>query len=43
MRADTRANYGKVMDAVDGIRSAGVSQLGLLTEKRETEDAAPKK
>jgi biopolymer transport protein ExbD/biopolymer transport protein TolR len=36
MRADTRANYGKVMDAVDGIRSAGVSQLGLLTEKRET-------
>jgi len=34
MRADQRANYGKVMDAVDGIRSAGVSQLGLLTEKR---------
>ena len=33
MRADTRANYGKVMDAVDGIRSAGVSQLGLLTER----------
>ncbi|HEU4636710.1 MAG TPA: biopolymer transporter ExbD [Edaphobacter sp.] len=36
MRADARANYGKVMDAIDGIRSAGVSQLGLLTEKRET-------
>jgi biopolymer transport protein TolR len=35
MRADSRANYGKVMDAVDGIRSAGVSQLGLLTERRE--------
>ena len=34
-RADVRANYGKVMDAVDGIRSAGVSQLGLLTEKRD--------
>jgi biopolymer transport protein TolR len=44
MRADTRANYGKVMDAVDGIRSAGVSQLGLLTEKREEAAApAPKK
>ena len=43
MRADTRANYGKVMDAVDGIRSAGVSQLGLLTERRETEPTAPKK
>ena len=40
MRADTRANYGKVMDAVDGIRSAGVSQLGLLTERRDT-DATP--
>ena len=44
MRADTRANYGKVMDAVDGIRYAGVSQLGLLTERRETaETPAPKK
>ncbi len=31
LRGDARANYGKVMDAVDGIRAAGVSQLGLLT------------
>jgi biopolymer transport protein ExbD/biopolymer transport protein TolR len=37
MRADQRANYGKVMDAVDGIRSAGVNQLGLLTEKLDTD------
>ena len=44
MRADMRANYGKVMDAIDGIRTAGVSQLGLLTEKRDTSEApAPKK
>jgi biopolymer transport protein ExbD/biopolymer transport protein TolR len=45
MRADARASYGKVMDAVDGIRAAGVSQLGLLTEKRETEtvNTAPSK
>lgn len=35
MRADARANYGKVMDAVDAVRSAGVSQLGLIAEKRE--------
>jgi biopolymer transport protein ExbD/biopolymer transport protein TolR len=35
MRADIRANYGKVMDAVDGVRSAGVSELGLLTDKRD--------
>jgi biopolymer transport protein ExbD/biopolymer transport protein TolR len=37
MRADQRANYGKVMDAIDGIRSAGVNQLGLLTEKTDNE------
>jgi biopolymer transport protein ExbD/biopolymer transport protein TolR len=35
MRADNRANYGRVMDAIDGIRTAGVSQLGLLTEKKD--------
>jgi len=34
-RGDSRANYGKVMDAIDGIRSAGVSQIGMLTERRE--------
>ena len=34
-RADIRANYGKVMDTVDGIRSAGVSELAMLTEKKE--------
>jgi biopolymer transport protein TolR len=32
LRADQRANYGKVMDTIDGIRVAGVSQLNLLTE-----------
>ena len=35
LRADNRAKYGPVMDAVDGIRTAGVSQLGLLTEKAD--------
>jgi len=40
LRADIRANYGKVMDTVDQIRTAGVSQLGLLTEHRE-EDLGP--
>src|SRR3984885_7406744 len=38
MRADIRANYGKVMDAVDGIRTAGVSELGLITELRDQDD-----
>ena len=32
-RGDVRANYGKVMTAIDGIRSAGVSQLGMIAEK----------
>jgi biopolymer transport protein TolR len=33
LRADNRANYGKVMDTIDAVRTAGVSQLGLITEK----------
>jgi len=32
-RGDNRANYGKVMDAIDGIRTAGVSQLAMLADK----------
>jgi biopolymer transport protein TolR len=32
LRADTRANYGKVMDTIDAIRTAGVSELNLLTD-----------
>ena len=27
-RGDQRANYGAVMSAIDGVRAAGVSQLG---------------
>jgi len=38
LRADIRANYGKVMTAVDQIRTAGVSELGLLTEKHESDE-----
>ncbi len=32
-RGDQRANYGAVMAAIDGVRAAGVSQLGMLTDK----------
>jgi biopolymer transport protein ExbD/biopolymer transport protein TolR len=39
LRADIRANYGKVMDTVDQIRASGVSNLGLLTEKRDLDEA----
>lgn len=34
IRADARVRYGTVANAVDGVRSAGVDQLGLLTEKK---------
>jgi biopolymer transport protein ExbD/biopolymer transport protein TolR len=33
VKADTRARYEKVVDVVDNLRSAGVDQLGLLTEQ----------
>jgi len=33
LRADARANYGRVVDVVDNLRAAGVDQLGLLTEQ----------
>ena len=36
LRADQRAKYGKVEDVVDNLRSAGVDQLGLLTEQDMT-------
>jgi biopolymer transport protein ExbD/biopolymer transport protein TolR len=35
MRADARANYGRVEDAIDAIRTAGVEQLGLLSDKKQ--------
>jgi biopolymer transport protein TolR len=37
LRADNRANYGKVMDTIDAIRVAGVSQLNLLTDMNQTQ------
>ena len=35
VKADAHAKYGIVVDVVDDIRSAGVDQLGLLTEQRK--------
>ena len=34
VRADARARYGVLVNAVDDLRSAGVNQLGLLTEQK---------
>jgi biopolymer transport protein ExbD len=41
VKADARAKYGDVVGAVDEIRSAGVDQLGLLTEKNHSANEPP--
>jgi len=33
IKADARARYGNVVDVVDNVRSAGVDDVGLLTEQ----------
>ncbi len=41
IKADARARYGNVVEVVDDVRSAGVDQLGLLTEQRKQGSFAP--
>ena len=41
VKSDARAKYGDVVAVVDEIRSAGVDQVGLLTEKNEKASPAP--
>ena len=41
VKSDARAKYGDVVKAVDEVRSAGVDNLGLLTEKNQKGGAAP--
>jgi biopolymer transport protein TolR len=33
-RADSRAHYGTVMDAIDAVRTAGVEEVGMLTQQQ---------
>jgi biopolymer transport protein ExbD/biopolymer transport protein TolR len=35
IKADARARYGNVVEVVDNVRSAGVDDLGLLTEQKK--------
>jgi biopolymer transport protein TolR len=35
VRADTRAQFRAVEDAIDAVRTAGVDKVGLLVAKRE--------
>jgi biopolymer transport protein ExbD/biopolymer transport protein TolR len=36
VKADARAKFGAVVGVVDAVRSAGVDDLGLLTEQKKT-------
>jgi len=42
IRADMRAKYGAVVDVVDNVRSAGVDDVGLLTEQKHATPANTK-
>jgi len=42
LKSDARAKYGDVVAIVDEIRSAGVDQLGLLTERNERAGLPPR-
>jgi biopolymer transport protein ExbD len=41
IRSDGRAKYGDVVKLVDEVRSAGVDNVGLLTDKAESRTPAP--
>jgi len=41
VRSDARAKYGDVVAAVDEVRSAGVDNLGLLTQKIPPKNGPP--
>jgi biopolymer transport protein TolR len=40
IKSDARARYGTVVEVVDNVRSAGVDDVGLLTEQRKEGAAA---
>ena len=41
VRADARAKFGSVVEVVDNVRSAGVDDLGLLTDQRKNNTPTP--
>ena len=40
IKSDARARYGSVVEVVDNVRSAGVDDVGLLTDQKKTGPAA---
>ena len=41
IKADARAKFGSVVEVVDNVRSAGVDQLGLLTDQKKAGALTP--
>lgn len=41
IKADARAKFGNVVQVVDNVRSAGVDQLGLLTDQKKSGALTP--
>ena len=41
IQSDSRARYEKVVDVIDNLRSAGVDQLGLITDQQNQRPATP--
>jgi biopolymer transport protein ExbD/biopolymer transport protein TolR len=41
VKADARAKFGSVVEVVDNVRSAGVDELGLLTDQKKTTTPPP--
>jgi biopolymer transport protein TolR len=41
VKADMRTHFGSVVQVVDAVRAAGVDDLGLLTEQKQTTPGAP--
>jgi biopolymer transport protein TolR len=41
VKADMRARFGSVVQVVDSVRSAGVDDLGLLTDQKKTATPPP--
>jgi biopolymer transport protein ExbD/biopolymer transport protein TolR len=41
IRADARSRYERVVEVIDNLRTAGVDQIGLLTEEIQQQDRKP--
>jgi len=41
VKADARAKFGAVVEVVDNVRSAGVDELGLLTDQKKLTSTPP--